>query len=385
MSAIKRGEPNKGSKRSPAGKTRRPAPGAFLSRLGGDLEIFPEPVLILDDRAVVIHRNAPAVASLGFDPLGWAQADLFDRTAARFSDNHEMTKEESIVSRALRGEIVSSVFGTFVNARGAEQMSRATAAPIRIGQAIVGAILQWHDMAGRKEKELAAEEKTLASRGLADMGTLAAVVAHELRNPLGVMRAALYNIRKKSTNPEIEKHVTNIEKKVEESTEIINSLLNYARIKAPAYQTVRLGAVLGASVASARLRFAGKKVRVRRDLTPIGALTIEADPDQLGEVFVNILTNAFEAVAPQSGTIIVKARPSGDDTVEIGVEDNGGGIEAADLGRLFEPFFTRKPKGTGLGLPISHRIVQLHGGSMRIESAPGAGTRVTVRLPISRK
>ncbi len=278
-----------------------------------------------------------------------------------------------------------NVFGPVLNAHGEEQISYATAAPIRIGQAIVGAILQWRDTTERKKKKLAAEEEMLATRRLADMGTLAAVVAHELRNPLGVMRAALYNIRKKNTNPEIEKHINNIEKKVEESTEIINNLLNYARIKAPVYQTVELGAVLGASIASSRRRFAGKKMIVRKDLSPIGKLTIQADPDQLEEVFVNILTNAYEAVAPQSGTILVGARLSGENTVEIGIEDNGGGIEAADLGRLFEPFVTRKPTGTGLGLPISHRIVQLHGGSIRIESTLGTGTRVTVRLPISRK
>lgn len=385
MSTIKQGKPNKGTERSPATETCGCTPGELLSRLGDELEFFPEPVLILDERAVIIHRNAPAVESLGFDPLGWTQEDLFARTSARFNDVHEMTGEEAITSRALRGEVASSVFGPFLNAHGEEGISRATAAPIRSGQAIVGAILQWHDTTERKKKELGAEEEMFVSRRLADMGTLAAVVAHELRNPLGVMRAALYNIRKKNANPEIEKHINNIEKKVEESTEIINNLLNYARIKAPVYQTVELGAVLVASIASSRRRFAGKKVTARKDLAPIGKLTIQADPDQLEEVFVNILTNAYEAVAPQTGTILVGARLSGENMVEIRIEDNGGGIEAADLGRLFEPFFTRKPKGTGLGLPISHRIMQLHGGSIRIESAPGTGTWVTVRLPISRK
>jgi len=382
MSAVKQGEPNKGTGDATAGEARGSGPEDLLSRLGADLQLFPGPALIFDDRGVVIHRNEPAASSLGFDPLGFTQHDLFARVSGRFNDTRAMEGAESIASRALRGEAVRSVVGTFLGAHGEERISLAAAAPIRSGQAVVGALLQWHDIEQGK-RELAAQEERLVSRRLADMGTLAAAVAHELRNPLGVMRAALYNIRKKNTNIEIEKHINNIEKKVEESTEIIDSLLSYARIKAPVRRAVELGSIVGASVASARRKFAGKKVTVRRNLAPIAKLTIQADPDQLEEVLVNILSNAYEAVAAQSGTISVKARQSGENAVEISVEDNGCGIEAADLARLFEPFFTRKPKGTGLGLPISHRIVQLHGGSMRIDSAPGSGTRVTVRLPIT--
>jgi PAS domain S-box-containing protein len=383
MSTIKRSASNSETRRESGGGCVQ-ARQTPVARLGEDVELLPMPALVFDDRGVIIHRNKAAVESLGFDPARMNRRDLFARTSPRFGEDETISADRSIVARALAGEGVKSAYGAFVNAEGQEHLSRATAGPIRSGTEVAGVILMWHDIAEQRPSELATEETSLVSRRLADMGALAAVVAHELRNPLGVMRAALYNIRKKNTNPEIEKHITNIEKKVEESSEIINNLLSYARIKAPDYRPVKLAAVLAGSIAAARRRFKGKKVRVRRDLGPVEDLTIGADPDQLEEVFLNVLTNAYEAVPPHTGTIVVSARPEGENMVEIGIEDNGTGIDAADLGRLFEPFFTRKPRGTGLGLPISHRIVQLHGGTIRIESTVGAGTRVTVRLPIAR-
>jgi len=99
------------------------------------------------------------------------------------------------------------------------------------------------------------------------------------------------------------------------------------------------------------------------------------------ELFQNILNNAYDAVQDGKGKVKISAEESGG-SVSICIEDNGSGIEKADLEKVFDPFFTTKAKGTGLGLPVCKQIVSLHGGTIKIESAPGKGTAVTVTLPL---
>jgi signal transduction histidine kinase len=111
---------------------------------------------------------------------------------------------------------------------------------------------------------------------------------------------------------------------------------------------------------------------------------VRANPDQLRQVLWNLLRNAAEA-QPSDGVVRVSARlaPDDPDQVEICVEDRGTGIPAEDLERVFEPFYTTKPKGTGLGLATVHRIVEAHAGRLALSSRSGEGTSIRVRLPRS--
>ena len=111
-------------------------------------------------------------------------------------------------------------------------------------------------------------------------------------------------------------------------------------------------------------------------------MLVEADPLQMKEVFSNILNNAYDALSEREGKILVTARID-NALITLEVKDDGPGILAEDRARLFEPFFTTKSKGTGLGLPVCRQIVNLHGGSINIESEHGRGTTVTVRLPLT--
>jgi two-component system sensor histidine kinase HydH len=112
----------------------------------------------------------------------------------------------------------------------------------------------------------------------------------------------------------------------------------------------------------------------------------DVDPSQLRQALWNLCLNAVEAM-PQGGELRVCVRAvtpdSGRPVVEIMVEDTGAGITSAELAQVFEPFYTTKPQGTGLGLAIAHRIVEDHGGEMRVESEPYRGTRFTISLPVS--
>lgn len=228
------------------------------------------------------------------------------------------------------------------------------------------------------------EELDKAKR-LSDMGTVAATIAHELRNPLAAIQIAAYNIKKKCAGQLIDKHVFNIEKKVSESDQIINNLLFYARLKSAHYEKIEICDILEECISSAENHFEEKKVLVIRDLSEARGFLIDADPLQMRECFANILNNAFDAVSSKGGKIEVSVKQADNGHIEILVKDNGAGIGQENLKKVFDPFFTTKSKGTGLGLTVCSQIVYLHEGAIDIQSKNGEGTSVTVVLPFKKK
>jgi len=238
----------------------------------------------------------------------------------------------------------------------------------------------------RLEKEKHRQLKKLKEvKRLADIGMLSATVAHEFRNPLGVIRTAAYNIRKKAENPSLERHLINIERKVEESTQIINNLLNFAHLKDPSYELVPIRQLLVDCIEGVRRRYRKKEITIRRNLRSIGRTTIEGDSIQLKEIFNNILNNAFDAINEVSGKVVVRSRVEDKRVVSIIVEDNGPGMAEGVLERVFDPFYTTRAKGTGLGLSIGQEMVRRHGGEIDIKSEMGKGTTVIVQLPLKRE
>lgn len=217
---------------------------------------------------------------------------------------------------------------------------------------------------------------------LADIGTLAATVAHELRNPLGVIQLAAYNLKNEKTDLANNRHLANIEKKVWEGNRIIDDLLSYSRIKIPHYEKIALLNMLDEWVATAQNKFPDKAVTIEK-VYDHGVDLIEADEHQIREVFFNILNNAFQAFIKPGGKITLSVQRQ-TDNVAVSVQDTGIGIPKEDINKVFDPFFTRKSKGTGLGLAICNELVALHQGTIAINSEQGSGTTVRVTLPIQR-
>jgi PAS domain S-box-containing protein len=236
-----------------------------------------------------------------------------------------------------------------------------------------------------RSKELIKTQKELKQFSrLADIGTLAATVAHELRNPLGVIHLAAYNLKKERNDLGDNKHLVNIEKKVWEGNQIIDNLLSYARIKIPNYENVRILNILDECVSSAQGRFGEKGINIEKKYED-GLDFIETDANQVREIFLNILNNACQAIpTPPGGTVELKAGREGD-MIKVSVKDSGVGIDQEDLDKVFEPFFTRKSKGTGLGLTICNELVNLHQGKIEIKSRLGEGATVSVFLPVHRR
>jgi two-component system sensor histidine kinase PilS (NtrC family) len=221
-------------------------------------------------------------------------------------------------------------------------------------------------------------------------------MAHEIRNPLAAISGSIQLLRAQGDGPgaraEARRLMEIVLRETDRLNRLLTELLEYAR-PGPA----RLEAVaLEEAVAEVLAVFDASRpegVEVALDLEP--GLRLRADPGQLRQLLWNLVLNAAQAL-PAGGTIGVSARPAGPPQegpggrrnepeeggwVELGVRDGGVGIPADVLDRIFEPFFTTKPGGTGLGLATVHRIVEEHGGSIRVQSAEGKGTGFQVRLP----
>ncbi len=219
------------------------------------------------------------------------------------------------------------------------------------------------------------------TKRFSEVEILAGAVAHGLRNPLAAIKLAVYNMKRKKTGLEEDRHLLNIDKKIEESENLINSLLLYSQSRLLHFDEIDIHEILLESIAflkgnlkKDRLKVSEKK-RYHED-----ALT-EADPLQIKEMFGHILKNAYDAVSENEGKIEIIAEYADNEFITIHFKDAGSGIDDADLPRIFEPFFTTKPKGIGLGLSMSRQIIELHQGKINITSKKGEGTTVTVILP----
>jgi len=240
---------------------------------------------------------------------------------------------------------------------------------------------QAHEILDRTQKQL---EDT---KRLSELGTLAATVAHELRNPLGVIRTALFNIKNKVTSDVIDKHIKNIEKKIVESEHIIKNLLTYAQIKVPHYQKVSVVKVLNECLHQCRKKYAHYDVNVKvTKKQGRKNVCIEADPVHINELFNNILDNSFQSLKNKRGHInVVMDCDQKEDKCIFTFSDDGIGIERDQLPNIFDPFFSTKPRGTGLGLSVCNQLVNLYSGEINIQSRKGEGTTVTLRLPVKKK
>ena len=218
------------------------------------------------------------------------------------------------------------------------------------------------------------------AKRLSDIGVLSATIAHELRNPLAAINMAVANIKRKAQNPALDKHLANIEKKVLEGDRIISNLLFYSRIGPPHYESVDINEIIDECIDSLRQQHSKKEISVEKNLTSIKDYTTEADPLQLKEVLSNILNNAGDAL-PEAGGRIEILGENKEVSVTIHIKDNGAGIDKAHLDKIFDPFFTTKAKGTGLGMTVCKQIIEMHGGTIRVESEPGKGTNVSIVLP----
>ena len=234
------------------------------------------------------------------------------------------------------------------------------------------------------------EEEMRRKEWLANLGEMSAGMAHEIRNPLGALAGAMQMLRKDANGDATDRRLMDIA--VREATRldaIITEFLQYARPPALDLAEHNINKILAETLDlvqhEARKR---KQVTIATSLAG-SSLVAQVDQNQMRQVFWNLATNAFDAM-PDGGKLTITtgcrqidAAGRKGDVVEIGFHDTGEGIAPANLDKIFLPFFTTKKEGSGLGLAAVHRIVDLHGGWIKVESQPQHGTRFVVCLPRS--
>ena len=231
------------------------------------------------------------------------------------------------------------------------------------------------------------ERKLLASQvahqdRLASVGRLAAGVAHEIGNPLTGIACLAQNLVSEIGEPDLRDRVGLILRETQRIDAIVRVLLGYSHAGAPEGMQrapVDLHACVGEAITLVRLSRQAKAVPCENRVT--AGLHVSGDRQRLIQVFVNLVSNACDASPP--GALVTVGAAATTQGVKVAVEDRGTGMDEATRARMFEPFYTTKPpgQGTGLGLPLVAAIVREHGGTLRVETRPGAGTTVEVELP----
>jgi two-component system, NtrC family, sensor histidine kinase HydH len=209
-------------------------------------------------------------------------------------------------------------------------------------------------------------------RHLAAVGSLAAVLAHEIRNPLASLKGHAQLLAEAPRGPRVGAHVSFIAAAVERLETVIRELLAFARSGTITRRVCSPGEVLELAVNATR----PADIELRTSGLPD---TWVLDPSRMQLTLVNLLENALQ-VTPRGGRVQASARVSGS-TLVYTIADQGPGVPHAERGPIFDPFHTTRLRGTGLGLTIARRIVELHGGKIEIADAPGGGAVFSVRIP----
>ena len=351
--------------------------------LGQILESLEIGVLVVDKSGQLTLANESArkiLSKMPVKPLGSHFLDLL-------GDYPEI---KEIAGAALEGgnyvrEVEHSI-GPADDARAV----RVTTLPLKdLQKRTIGTLVLVNDV----QEVVAMERQMRAAERLSVLGTLAAALAHEIRNPLEALNLNLELLERNLGAPEStagqdekkRKYLGILESEISRLTGIVENFLSFARPSRKATNRFHLGEVIKgvADLVANQAKSHNVEMVVVADGNPI---MVEGSEDQLKQAFLNVIINSLEAM-PNGGRLVVSAMsPDSSGSVApmatVRIEDTGEGIPRERVGRLFDPFFSTRPHGTGLGLTIAHRVIQDHGGRIRVESTPGKGTTLTVELPL---
>jgi len=233
-------------------------------------------------------------------------------------------------------------------------------------------------LAAEKTAQLVqAQEKLIRQEKLALMGQLASGVGHELRNPLAVINNALYMLRlqKNSKDKVTREYLDIIDQEVAASNKIITDLLTFARVKPSNQSPTDMHALLDPILKKfPPTENVSVKINLAQNLPHIWV-----DSQQIEQVLANLITNAYQAM-PEGGSIEINAKTTGN-ALRLDIKDSGVGISPENLEKIFEPLFSTKTKGIGLGLTVSKMLTELNNGRIKVASQVGKGTTFTLFLP----
>jgi signal transduction histidine kinase len=232
----------------------------------------------------------------------------------------------------------------------------------------------------QRQREFDAQEFQIKQQQLEAAGRLAADIAHQLKNPLGIINNAAFTLQRTvKEGKKITQQISIIREEVDRSDKILTELMGYARLSEGRVERVDIIAEVDRAVDLVLPTGANFEIKIHRDYAP-GLPALLGQQGHFAEVFANLLTNAREAMDGK-GEIYLTTRTGPEFSVVVSIRDTGPGIPTEQLKSIFEPYFTTKNRGTGLGLAIVKNNTELYGGTVAVESELGKGTMFTLTLP----
>jgi len=349
----------------------------FLERIFDALQ---EGVIVTDIQGKIQFINAAAAQLFGIEPEEAIARPLEEKL--RGLDWMSLTSKKGSISRDIEVFYPQHRFLNFYVAP--LHLDKVTEDSKTVRQDLVGYAIILRDIT--EDRRMA--EQTIESERLSALTLLAAGVAHEVGNPLNSLNIHLQLIERKlrkassELRGDIGKLLDIAKSEIQRLDSIVHQFLRAIRPSTPQFETLDLNEILEESVAFLRTEIRDRDIIVELDLDPTLPL-VEVDRDQMKQAFYNVIKNAFQAM--RTGGILHIRSWQNEMYVSVSFHDTGGGIPQDKMSKLFQPYFTTKSSGSGLGLLIVRRIVREHGGEIEIESNEGKGVRVTIHLPFGDK
>jgi two-component system, sporulation sensor kinase E len=349
----------------------------FLERIFDALQ---EGVIVTDIQGKIQFINAAAAQLFGIEPEEAMARPLEEKL--RGLDWMSLTSKKGSISRDIEVFYPQHRFLNFYVAP--LHLDKEIEDSKTLRQDLVGYAIILRDIT--EDRRMA--EQTIESERLSALTLLAAGVAHEVGNPLNSLNIHLQLIERKlrkapsELRSDIGKLLDIAKSEIQRLDSIVHQFLRAIRPSTPQFETLDLNEILKESVAFLRTEIRDRDIIVKLDLDPTLPL-VEVDRDQMKQAFYNVIKNAFQAM--KTGGILHIRSWQNEMYVSVSFHDTGGGIPQDKMSKLFQPYFTTKSSGSGLGLLIVRRIVREHGGEIEIESNEGKGVRVTIHLPFGDK
>jgi len=344
----------------------------FLEKV---FEALQEGMVVIDPDGLVLYLNGAAARLFALD-----EEKALGQPVATLLDGLEVSDWSRFADAAADGKVVTRDLELFYPEN---RVLNLCLAPVQAhdGQAPVASVLLLRDITSDRKLT----EEKLESERVSTLTTLAAGVAHELGNPLNSLTIHLQLLERKlrkEADPELAEELGSMlgvaQGEIKRLNFIIEQFLGAMRPSSPQRALVRINDLIQDSVRVLEPELKDRQLSVVLELHA-GIPLLDVDSEQIRQAFYNLIRNASQAMS-EKGCLLVRSDLD-DDWVHVTFTDDGKGIPAGNIGRIFEPYFTTRETGTGLGLLIVRRIVREHGGEIEIQSEEGQGTSVIVHLP----
>jgi PAS domain S-box-containing protein len=325
-------------------------------------------VIAVNNDKLITMANQEAKNILGteYECIGQSLTDVFDF--------YEKVKDS--IYKAFKENLSNEEIELTINKNEKEMIIKISVYPLNFQNVKKGLVIIIDDITELKnmQKELMRNEK------LASLGELSTGVAHEIRNPLGIIKAIEQTMKNElKDNPEALKELDIIDEEVERANRVVKTLMDFGRPPKGESNLYPVDSVVEdvLTITNKYIMQHGVKIVYEKS----GDTHIVINKELLKQAFVNIIFNAVQAM-PEGGTLVISVDNFNGNFIKLVFEDTGIGINKERIDKIFNPFYTTKKDGTGLGLSIVHRIVEEHGGTIKVSSIEGKGTVFEVILPI---